>query len=133
LGAHELRHRRLAPRGLAGVQQRRAVVGELPRCRGLRSHLREVRLNELEFGDRFPELLALLPVRAGELDAALRRADAARADADTTLCERLERGGVSLAQRSEEVLRGDLAILADELGDVRAAEAHRRLEPADRE
>src|SRR3954471_12328412 len=108
LGRVELRDRRLDGVGLAGVLQDPRAADEHPGRVALDDHVRDQLLDELEAGDRDPELLALGGVAHRRIDASVADADAAGGDAVATRVERRHRDLEAIADLAEEGLLADL-------------------------
>src|SRR5262245_35557623 len=75
VGRKPLRHRAVRRRvRVPGVELPRRESDEVAGGNELRRHVRESKLQRLELGERFAELLALVEVRGGALERGLRRA-----------------------------------------------------------
>src|SRR5207245_5065396 len=80
-------------------------------------------LHPLKLRDRLAELLALLRVFQRRVQRAARHSDHLRADADPARVEGLDRDLVALTDLTDDVRRGDLAMIQDQLGGRRRSDA----------
>ena len=107
-------------RGAAGIQQARRPIGHGLGGVGVGGDVAQLLANEVEFGDRLAELLAVARVAHAQLQAVFRGADGANAQFPATDVEDVERDLVTLPDLPQHSVRGDLAVLQDQ-GARRAA------------
>src|ERR1700741_1959735 len=121
LGSEQLRHRGFLQAGLAGVAQPRGMQVELARGLDLGGHVGEAEVHRLVLDQVLAHALALARVGGGSLERGARHAGCLRRDVDAARLEVGERDTVADAFLSEHVVRGNPAVLEDDLRRVRCA------------
>src|SRR3990172_1579873 len=111
----QLRHGGLLLEREATVLAPRGVPDERPRRVDPHRHVRDHELDRLVVRDRLAELDAILRVRDGGLEGALRNPDRHRADADPAAVEEEERVHEALVLLSEKRVPGHLALREEDL------------------
>jgi hypothetical protein len=133
LAGVELRHRRLARVGLAGVLEPCRALDQEPRALDAALHLRELELHRLDLRERLAERLAQLGVAHRLLERRGHHAQRLGAHADPPGVQHAHRDPEALALVAQPLIGGHLQIFERERDGVRAAQAHLVLGVADHE
>src|SRR3954463_2813659 len=123
LGRVELRYRRLGRVRLLFVLQQAGAEDQHPAGVAAEDHFGDHLLDQLEAGQRHPELLAVLGVLDRALDAAFADADAAGGDAVAAVFECAHRDLEAVADLAQHRLLADLDLVKRDFRGVGGAQA----------